>query len=568
MKQGIGASFGIGIGKAYLIRPPKLNYARKLTDAPQDEWERLRKAIAAYCEQTRRRAERMKQDIGPEEAEILSGHIMMIQDPDLTEEILHYILEEHFCAEAALEDACNHFINLLYAAEDELTVQRAADVKDVKTGVLSILLGVEQPDISELPSDAILITHELTPSMTVGIHRKGVAGIVTETGGTTSHAAILARALRIPAVLGVRHALSEAENKMAVVIDGDEGTVVFDPSDEEITAYRQKKEQLRRERHDLRRFVGQESRTADGHKMSLLCNIGQSSEADSAVEADGEGIGLLRTEFLFMEALKLPGEEEQYEAYRYVMQTMKGKPVTIRTLDIGGDKFVPALDIPQKSNPFLGFRAIRYCLDRESLFRTQLRAILRASVEGDLRIMVPLVTCAEEMRQVRLILEQEKRKLAKQGIPYRKDIPLGAMIETPAAAMIVDILCYDADFFSVGTNDLVQYTMAVDRGNPNVAYLYSHYQPSVLRVLQHILASAHQHGIPVAICGEAAADPLMIPFFIASRLDEFSVNPSSVLPLRKSISKWTLKEAMDATGDLLRLETEAEVHNYLKQIRR
>ncbi len=568
MKKGIAASIGIGIGRVVRLLQPDLSYQPVSSSSPKKELRRLEAAIDAYCQRTEQKARRVEQEVGLPEAEILSGHVMMIRDPSLTSSMQKLILEEGFCAEAALEKSCDWFVDLLSSAKDELTVQRAVDIRDVKNGVLSALLGVQETDISDLSPDSVLVTHELTPSMTVGIRRKGVAGIITETGGKTSHAAILARALGIPAVLGVEGALKLAADGAPVLLDGGEGTVIFYPTEEETALYEERREMMLRELISLSKFVGKETVTADGRHMSLLCNIVQDTDAPMVPDADGEGVGLLRTEYLFLRASALPGEQEQLYAYQNVMEQMKGRPVTIRTLDISGDKMLSAIGLPKERNPVLGCRSLRLCLKWDDMFRVQLRAMLRASVLGDMRILLPLVTCVEEIRQTRQILQEEMHRLDVLGIPYRKDIPLGVMLETPAAAMTVDILSHEADFFSIGTNDLTQYLMAVDRDNAQVASLDSHYQPALLRLLQHMAACAKQRGVPIGISGEAAADPLLLPLLISFGLDELSVSPSSVLLLRKSISAWTVPEANEVAGKALQMETKEEVYDLLNSVQR
>ncbi len=567
MLKGIGASPGYGIGRALVVRTQKIAYTpREISDVGA-ELERYREAVAAFCERTLRKAEQMAEIVGEKEAEILRGHVLMIRDPYMNGEI-EKLISSAQCAESALETVCDMFIAVFSSAEDELTNQRAADVKDIKEAVLRILLQLEETDLSAAPPGTVLVTGELTPSMTAGIRRENIVGIVTQTGGRTSHSAILARALEIPAVLSVENVTALIADKEDVVVDGVEGVVLASPEAEQIAAYTRRRDEFLEERRALGRFIGVETLTADGKKLELAANIGSVKDALQAADCDAEGIGLFRTEFLYMDKAALPTEEEQFAAYQQAALIMKGKPVVIRTLDIGGDKELPCLGLEKEENPFLGWRAIRFCLARRDLFRVQLRALLRASAYGDIRIMLPLVTCVEELREARALLEEIKQELDAEGVKYNREIKLGIMIETPAAALIADLLAREADFFSIGTNDLTQYTMAVDRGNSKVAYLYSHYHPAVLRSVRHIIGCAGAEGIPVGMCGEAAADELLIPLLISFGLDEFSVSPTSVLAVRKAISLWSRQEADELCAQALALSTEAEVHALLKNARR
>ena len=566
MFKGINASAGYGIGRAMIVKEQSLEYTpRKNCDA-QAELRRYRDAVQLFCKKTERLAERMKSAVGQKEAQILLGHITMIEDPYMTSEIEKQI-NEGICAESALESVCDMFIMVFSSAEDELTKQRASDVTDIKNGVLSILLGKESRDISLAPPNTVLIVKELTPSMTAGIDKKNIVGIVTETGGTTSHSAIIARAMEIPAVLSVSSATSSIEDGAMVIVDGNDGTVIDNPSTPEIDRYTKKHVAYIEERKTLSRFVGVPTLTADDEKKELLCNIGTPAEATRALERDAEGIGLFRTEFLFMDRSFAPSEEEQFEAYRKVALIMKNRPVIIRTLDVGGDKNIPYLKLPKEENPFLGFRAIRYCLKNKELYRAQLRALLRASVYGDIRIMVPLVTSIEEMLSVKKMARQIMDELKSDGVAFNENIKIGAMIETPAAVLIADLLAKEADFFSIGTNDLTQYTIAVDRGNPDVAYLYSTYHPSVLRSIRHVIKCAKEAGIPVGMCGEAAADKRLIPLWISFGLDEFSVNPSSVLATRRDISLWSKKDADAVAERAMQCSTAEEVKAVLSDIK-
>lgn len=567
MLSGIGASAGIGIGTVVMIKEQSLEFEARAVEDIHSELKRFEAAVERFCDQTMAMAEEMKARIGEKESEILMGQIMMISDPAMTDEIKGMI-QGGQCAEASLEAVCNMFIDIFSAADDELTNQRATDVADLKTRMLKILLGIEDIDISAVPAGTVLVARDFTPSMTAGIQKEHVMGILTEVGGKTSHSAILARALEIPAVLSVPGIMSQLKDGDHVILDGSTGEVILSPDESQIYDYQEKRKAFQQERKALEKFRGLPTRTADGLTVELVGNIGKPEDAMKVAENDGEGIGLFRTEFLFMERTQTPSEEEQFEAYKKAALIMKSKPVIIRTLDIGGDKEIPYLGLEKEENPFLGFRAVRYCLKHPDLYRTQLRALLRASAFGDIRIMVPLVTGVEELREVKRLLDEAKQQLDDQNIDYRKDIQVGVMIETPAASLMADVLAAEADFFSIGTNDLTQYTMAVDRGNAKVAYLYSSYHPAVLRSIRHVIECGKRAGIMVGMCGEAASDPLLIPLLLSFGLTEFSVSPTAVLSVRKTISEWSREEAEEVAQRAMTYETEAETAAYLQFVRK
>lgn len=563
MYKGIGASAGIGIGNIVIIKEQSLEYtARTVTDV-EAEIARINGAIDTFSAKTQAMAEDIKQRLGEKEAEILEGQLLMVMDPSLTSE-MENLIKAGQCAESALETVCDMFIQVFSMAEDELTRQRATDIHDIKTRVLKILLGIEEVDISAVPAGTVLVARDLTPSMTAGIKKDNVVGILTEVGGKTSHSAILARALEIPAVLSIEGIVSKVENGQMVILDGSTGDVFLNPSEEEVATYSAKRDAYLEEKKALGKFIGQATMTADGKKVELVANIGTPEEATKVVECDGEGVGLFRTEFLFMDRTSIPTEEEQFEAYKKAAIILRGKPVIIRTLDVGGDKEIPYLGLEKEENPFLGYRAVRFCLDREEIYRPQLRALLRASAFGEIRIMVPLVTCVDELTSVKALVKEIMAELDKEGIAYNKEIQIGVMIETPAASLIADLLAKEASFFSIGTNDLTQYTMAVDRGNAKVAYLYSAYNPAVLRSIKRVIECGKAEGIMVGMCGEAASDPMLIPLLISFGLDEFSVSATSVLATRKTISQYTKEEADKIAEGAMKLTTEKEVAEYLK----
>ena len=563
MNKGIAGSAGYGVGKVVIISDAKPEYENRTITDTDAEIKRYDDAVAAFTEKTHAMAEAMKESVGEHNAEILEGHILLLTDPGM-DEITKGAIMSGTCAEAAFESTCDMFAGMFQMADDELTRQRATDIGDIKVRMLKILTGTPDVNISEVPAGTILVAEDLTPSMTAGIVKENVAGIITAVGGKTSHSAILARALEIPAVLSVDGIVDMVSDGMTVVVDGCDGICILDPSQEEVDEYQAKREKYLSDKALLEVYRGKDTVTADGVKVHLYGNIGNPEDAKQVAACDGEGVGLFRTEFLFMGASELPSEEEQFQAYKAAAETMEGREVIIRTLDVGGDKDIPYLGLEKEDNPFLGFRAVRYCLQNKDSYRVQLRALLRASAFGDIKIMVPLVTCVDEIRSVKALVKELMVELDAENIVYNKDIQVGAMIETPAASIIADLLAKEADFFSIGTNDLTQYTMAVDRGNAKVAYLYSSYNPAVLRSMKNIIEAANAAGIMVGMCGEAAADPLLIPLLISFGLGEFSVSATSVLATRGTIAKWSKAEADELAAKALSLATEAEVAELLK----
>ena len=563
MNKGIAGSAGYGVGKVVIISDAKPEYENRTITDTDAEIKRYDDAVAAFTEKTHAMAEAMKESVGEHNAEILEGHILLLTDPGM-DEITKGAIMSGTCAEAAFESTCDMFAGMFQMADDELTRQRATDIGDIKVRMLKILTGTPDMNISEVPAGTILVAEDLTPSMTAGIVKENVAGIITAVGGKTSHSAILARALEIPAVLSVDGIVDMVSDGMTAVVDGCDGICILDPSQEEVDEYQAKREKYLSDKALLEVYRGKDTVTADGVNVHLYGNIGNPEDAKQVAACDGEGVGLFRTEFLFMGASELPSEEEQFQAYKAAAETMEGREVIIRTLDVGGDKDIPYLGLEKEDNPFLGFRAVRYCLQNKDSYRVQLRALLRASAFGDIKIMVPLVTCVDEIRSVKALVKELMVELDAENIAYNKDIQVGAMIETPAASLIADLLAKEADFFSIGTNDLTQYTMAVDRGNAKVAYLYSSYNPAVLRSMKNIIEAANAAGIMVGMCGEAAADPLLIPLLISFGLGEFSVSATSVLATRGTIAKWSKTEADELAAKALSLATETEVAELLK----
>ena len=556
--KGIAGAEGIGIGKALVVREQTLDYSQVVFSGAENETERLQAAIAAFCEKISAMQQNLTASVGEKQAEILNGQIMMIHDPFMTSQIQDFIAGGQ-CAEAAVDAVCNMYIEMFSSVEDDLTRQRATDIRDMRARLLGILLGQTEVDLSDLPPETVLVAHDFTPSMTANMQKEHIVGILSETGSKTSHSAILARSLEIPAVMSVENICTLLQDGDTVIADGTRGEAVVRPAQGILEAYASKREQLRTEKQALRAFAGKKTATADGKQLAVYANIGKPDDVSAVLQNDGEGVGLFRTEFLFMDRAALPSEEEQFAAYRAVAAQMQGKEVIIRTLDVGGDKDIPYLHMEKEENPFLGHRAVRYCLDNPEIYKVQLRALLRASAYGNIKIMLPLVTTVNEVRRVRELLESAKVELRTENIAFHEKIPVGVMIETPAAAMTADLLAKEADFFSIGTNDLTQYTMAVDRGNSKVSALYSHYNPAILRMIKQTADAATRAGIPVGMCGEAAGDIAFIPLLIAFGLHEFSVTPAAVLPTRKTVSLWSKTDADALAERILTLSTAEEV---------
>ncbi len=563
MRRGIGASEGIGIGQVVIIEEQEVKVERRTISDADAEIARLNEAMDHFEEVTNQMADKMAETVGEQDADILRGHVILLRDPMVGDQVNAMIRGEMVNAEVALDQSLDQMAEMFRSIPDELIQQRATDLMDIKSRMLKILNGIEEVDISAVPEGTVLVAKDLTPSMTAGIDPKNIAGILTEVGGRTSHSAILARAMEIPAVLSIERICQEVINGDTVVLDGTTGEVYVNPEEEIIASYEQKKKAFAEEKALLQQYKGQPSKTKDGKQVELVCNIGKPEDADKVVECDGEGVGLFRTEFLFMDRDSVPTEEEQFEAYKTVAEKLAGKPVIIRTLDIGGDKAIDYLGLEQEENPFLGFRAIRFCLQRPDIYRVQLRALLRASAYGQIKIMVPLVTGVEELRQVKALIKEIMEELDKEQIAYNKEIQVGVMMETPAAAVVADLLAKEADFFSIGTNDLTGYTMAVDRGNAKVAYLYSAYNPAVLRSIKRIIECGKKEGIFVGMCGEAAADHKLIPLLLAFGLDEFSVSATSVLKTRKAIADCDEASAKELADRVMQAATEKEVLDLL-----
>ncbi len=561
--KGLGVSPGIGIGKAFVIEKKSMNVNKIYVDDFNKEIERLKNAIELGKSQLDELYAKTLRDVGEKEAQIFKSHELMLEDDTFISEVEDKIKNENTNAEYALNEVAAYYIKMFENIEDEYLRERSEDIKDVMHRVIKILLGVKSADLSKLDKDSIVIAKDLTPSDTAQFEKGKIAAMITEMGGKTSHAAIIARIMGIPTVVGIDNITEKIKDDDIIICDGKTGKVLINPNEKQLFYYTQKKSKLEEINNELKKQIGLPTITKDGFEVSLSANIGTPNDVDNVLENDAEGIGLFRSEFIFMNREKQPSEDEQYEEYKEVLQRMEDKPVIIRTLDIGGDKNVPYFDIPKEMNPFMGYRAIRLCLGNVDVFRTQLRAILRASVYGNVKIMFPMISTMKELRDAKKIFEAAKQELTKEGISYSNDIEIGIMIEIPSAAIISDLLAKEVDFFSIGTNDLIQYTLAVDRMNSKLSHLYSQYHPAMLRLIKGIIENAHNAGIWVGMCGEAAGDPKLVPIFLGMGLDEFSMNAPSILSSRYIIRNLNKSEMEKIAEGTLNLDTAVEVEEYL-----
>ena len=564
---GVGAAEGIGIGVAKVVREQNVEVVKKTVSDSETEVNNFMRVLDITKAETEEMSQALEKNASAKEAEILFGHIMLMSDPMLVDEIVNRIKGESICAEYVIEEVCNQYAAVFASMDDELMQQRATDMIDIKTRLIKKVLGIENTDLSKLPYGSILVAKDLTPSMTAGLNPDNVLGIVTQFGGKTSHSAILARALEIPAVVGLSNLPEDISDDTDILLDGESGEVIILPTDNEKSDYENKKKNYDANKEMLKKYRELPSISKDGKKVEIAGNIGSPEDAKKVIENGGEGIGLFRTEFLFMDRDCMPTEEEQFESYKEVATAMEGKPVIIRTLDIGGDKEIPYMGIVQDENPFLGYRAIRLCLDRkDDIYIPQLRALLRASAFGNIKIMLPLITSMDEIREAKALISDIKKELDEKNIAYNKNIEVGIMVETAAASLLADIFAKEVDFFSIGTNDLIQYTMSVDRGNVKIAGLYSPFSPAVLRSINRIITEGKKAGIMVGMCGEAAADPLLIPVLLAWGMDEFSMSASSILKSRQIISGCDSKDLKAKVDKVLEMSTESEIKEYLKKL--
>ena len=541
--QGIAASDGIAIAKVYTLTEPDLTVTKVTVEDSEKEVSRLDDALAASIKDVELIKETALKNLGEEEAQVFDAHLMVLSDPELIGQVKDSITSNKVNAESALKEVTDMFISIFAGMEDNPYMQeRAADIRDVSKRILAHLLGVKIPSPATIKDEVIIVAADLTPSDTAQLNRQYVKAFVTDIGGRTSHSAIMARSLEIPAIVGTKEVTSIAKDGDIIIVDGLTGDVFLNPSEEVIAEYRAKAEAFAAQQAEWEKLKDSKTYTKDGHQVELAANIGTPKDLEGVVHNGAEGVGLYRTEFLYMDSHEMPTEEDQFEAYKAVLEGMNGKPVVVRTMDIGGDKELPYLPLPHEMNPFLGYRAIRISLNEPEMFRTQLRALLRASVYGKLRIMFPMIATLNDFRGAKALLEEEKAKLIAEGVAVSDDIQVGIMIEIPAAAVLAHQFAKEVDFFSIGTNDLIQYTMAADRMNERVSYLYQPYNPSILTLIKHVIDSAHKEGKWAGMCGEMAGDQTAVPLLVGLGLDEFSMSASSVLKTRSLISKLTLSD--------------------------
>ncbi|WP_042455952.1 phosphoenolpyruvate--protein phosphotransferase [Neobacillus dielmonensis] len=557
--NGIAASNGIAIAKAYRLVEPDLSFDKTTIENPSAEVERFRNAIAKAKSELEVIRDRAKVDLGPDKAAIFEAHLLVLSDPELNSPIEDKIQAEKVNAESALKETADMFVMMFEQMDNEYMKERAADIRDVTKRVLAHLLGVQLPNPSMIAEEVIIVSEDLTPSDTAQLNRQFVKGFTTNIGGRTSHSAIMARSLEIPAVVGTKSATEEINNGDLVIVDGLKGEVHINPTPELVAEYRNVHEQFEKQKAEWAKLINEPSVSADGHHVELVANIGTPKDLKGVIENGGEGVGLYRTEFLYMGRDQMPSEEEQFEAYKAVLEGMAGKPVVVRTLDIGGDKELPYLNLPKEMNPFLGFRAIRLCLEEQDIFRTQLRALLRASNYGNLKIMFPMIATLGEFRDAKAILEEEKQKLVAEGQTVSDHIELGIMVEIPSTAVLADQFAKEVDFFSIGTNDLIQYTMAADRMNQRVSYLYQPYSPSILRLVKMVIDAAHAEGKWAGMCGEMAGDETAIPLLLGLGLDEFSMSATSILKARSLIKNLKKSDMEKLAQEVINMQTTDQV---------
>ncbi|GBG95421.1 phosphoenolpyruvate-protein phosphotransferase [Ligilactobacillus salitolerans] len=538
MLKGIAASDGIAAAKAYMLVQPDLSFSETTIDDAAAEIERLNDAVAASKKDLEVIKNKAAENLGEEEAQVFEAHLTILSDPEMLGQISDKIKNDKMNAEAAVKAVTDTFISMFEAMTDNAYMQeRAGDIRDVTKRLQSHLLGVTLPSPALINEEVVIVAHDLTPSDTAQLDRKYVKGFITDIGGRTSHSAIMSRTLEIPAIVGSGSATSDIQADQTVIIDGINGDALVDPSADELKDYEQRAQDFAAQKAEWAQLKNEQSVTADGKQVTLGANIGTPKDVEGATDNGAEAVGLFRSEFLYMDASELPSEDDQFEAYKQAVEGMNGKQVVVRTMDIGGDKELPYLPLPDEQNPFLGYRAIRISLDRQDIFRTQLRALLRASAYGRLAIMFPMIATVKEFKDAKAIFEEEKAKLVADGVKVSDDIEVGMMMEIPAAAMIADKLAKYADFFSIGTNDLIQYSMAADRGNERVSYLYQPYNPSLLRLIKNIIDSSHKEGKWTGMCGEMAGDQIAVPLLAGLGLDEFSMSATSILKTRSLLKK-------------------------------
>ncbi|GGE69524.1 phosphotransferase system enzyme I (PtsI) [Priestia taiwanensis] len=564
--KGIAASSGIAIAKAYRLENPELVIEKKAVSDAAAEIARLEDAIAKSHVELEAIRNHANAELGADKAAIFEAHLLVLNDPELVNPVKDKITSENVNAEFAMNEVAQMFVSMFESMDNEYMKERAADIRDVTKRVLAHILGVHFANPATISEEVVIIAEDLTPSDTAQLNRKYALGFTTDIGGRTSHSAIMARSLEIPAVVGTKEVTSKIENGVMVIVDGLDGEVIVDPTEDVIRQYEEKKAKFEAQKTEWAKLKNEPTVSKDGQHVELVANIGTPNDVEGVMNNGGEGVGLYRTEFLYMGRDNFPTEEEQFEAYKAVLEGLSGKPVVVRTLDIGGDKELSYLHLPKEMNPFLGYRAIRMCLDQQDIFRTQLRALLRASVYGDLKIMFPMIATLDEFRAAKAVLEEEKAKLVAEGTQVSDSIEVGMMVEIPASAVIADLFAKEVDFFSIGTNDLIQYTMAADRMNEQVSYLYQPYNPAILRLVKMVIDAANKEGKWAGMCGEMAGDELAIPLLLGLGLHEFSMSATSILPARTQIAKLSKVEMEELAAKALNMSTAEEVVELVKSI--
>ncbi|MEB7671064.1 phosphoenolpyruvate--protein phosphotransferase [Staphylococcus equorum] len=563
--NGIAASDGVAIAKAYLLVEPDLSYnSEKITDIDA-EIAKFNDAIETSKVELTKIRNNAEKNLGADKAAIFDAHLLVLDDPELIQPIEDKIKNNQVNAPTALSEVTGQFITIFENMDNEYMKERAADIRDVSKRVLAHILGVELPNPSIIDESVVIIGNDLTPSDTAQLNKEFVQGFVTNIGGRTSHSAIMSRSLEIPAVVGTKSITEDVKQGDMIIVDGLTGEVIIDPTDDEVIAYENKRERFFEDKKELQKLRNEETKTIDGKHAELAANIGTPNDLTGVIENGAEGIGLYRTEFLYMGRDEMPTEDEQFEAYKKVLETMEDKRVVVRTLDIGGDKELPYLNLPEEMNPFLGYRAIRLCLDQPDIFRPQLRALLRASVYGKLNIMFPMVATINEFRDAKALLLEEKENLKQEGTDVSDDIELGIMVEIPSTAALADVFAKEVDFFSIGTNDLIQYTMAADRMSERVSYLYQPYNPSILRLVKQVIEASHKEGKWTGMCGEMAGDEIAIPLLLGLGLDEFSMSATSVLKARRQIKGLSQNEMEELSQRAINCATSEEVQELVEQ---
>ena len=570
--KGIAASDGIAVAPAYLLVEPDLSFSKTSVSDVDAEVARFKKVVEESTKELEKVRDKAKESLGPEEAQVFDAHLLFLSDPEFTGAIETEIKDQKINAEAALDETAQKFITIFEGMTDNAYMQeRAADVRDVSKRLMAHLLGKKLPDPAAIDHEVVVVAYDLTPSDTAQLNKKYVKGFVTDVGGRTAHSAIMARSLEIPAVVGTETITKDVKDGDMLIADGLDGDAIINPTDAQIEEYTKKGEAFAKQKEEWKKLKNEPSVTANGKKFIIAANIGTPNDMKGVKENGAEAIGLYRTEFLYMDSKDFPSEEAQFDAYKKVIEDMDGKQTIIRTCDIGGDKHLDYWDLPEEMNPFLGVRAIRLSMQYKDIFRTQLRALLRASAYGPLGIMFPMIGTLAELREAKQILAEEKDKLAKDGVKIGDDLQVGMMIEVPAASVLADQFAKEVDFFSIGTNDLIQYTMAADRGNDNVSYLYQPYNPSVLRLIKHTIDGAHENGIWCGMCGEAAGDDIMFPILLSMGLDEYSMSATSILRIRSLMKKLNTADIKELANEACYVSETAEdneklVNNLMKKL--